>query len=130
MTENVKTNKIPHEERFHLILQTMGEVLQQAQFAAVNIAIAANRICKDYGKDSEIGRSLENLASQVSDATKKIETISNIAIEGINTFDYRSFTQKNEIDPQTLKKLEESFSIIMGSSKKVIDLLKQLKPVA
>lgn len=128
MTESVQKEQ-QQEQQLKIVIDTISEISQQAQFAAINIAIAANRVSKDYGKDSELGKTLEQLAAQVSDATKRIDSISKVAVEGLNYFDHKSLTYKAEIEPGTLKKLEESFAIILSSSKKVMDMLKRLRPV-
>ena len=128
MSGELKVNEL-QENNFKLVIENITEIMQQAQFAAINIAIAANRINKRYGKNSELGKTLDKLASEVNDATKRIQGISQAAIEGINYFDHNSFSRKEEIEPGTLKKLEQSFAIILGNSKKVVDMLKQLNTV-
>ncbi|MBD3234618.1 MAG: hypothetical protein GF315_12910 [candidate division Zixibacteria bacterium] len=114
------------EEEFKLVIDYMREIMQQAQFAAVNIAIAANLVSRSFGRDSELGKTLNKLASESSNANKRVEELSRIAIEGINSFDYRSFKKKLEIDPKTLRKIEETFSLIMADSEKAMNILKSL----
>ena len=129
MAEKTTTNEL-HEQGLKSIISSMSDIMQQAQFAAINIAIAADRVNKELGRDNELGRILDQLAAQVSDAMKRIECISKVATEGLNYFDFKSFTKKkDELESGTLKKLEESFTIILENSQKVMDLLKRIKPV-
>ncbi len=114
------------EQEFRLVIDYMREIMQQAQFAAVNIAIAANLVSRSFGRDSELGKTLNKLASESSNANKRVEELSKIAIEGINSFDYSSFTKKLEIDPKTLRKIEETFALIMEDSEKAMNILKSL----
>jgi len=114
------------EQKFKLVFEYLREIMQQAQFVAVNIAIAADAVSKSFGKESELGKALLNLASESTVATQRVEELSRVAIEGLNTFDYNSLTKKKDIDPQTLGRIESSFEQILIQSKKVMEILKRL----
>lgn len=128
MNEKTRTEQ-PQEQNLQILIETVSEILQQAQFAAVNIAIAANRICKQFGRNSELGKTLGQLADQVSDATKRIEEISKVAVEGVGDYDHNLLISRQDIEPGILKKLEDAFTIIISNSNKVMNILKHLNTV-
>ncbi|PJA26669.1 MAG: hypothetical protein CO189_09585 [candidate division Zixibacteria bacterium CG_4_9_14_3_um_filter_46_8] len=125
MADKAETAEL-QEQKFKLVIEYLREIMQQAQFVAVNIAIAADVASKSYGTESELGKALLNLASESTAATQRVEELSRVAIEGLNTFDYNSLTKKKDIDPQTLGRIEVSFEQILIQSKKVMEILKRL----
>ena len=125
MADKAETAEL-QEQKFKLVFEYLREIMQQAQFVAVNIAIAADAVSKSFGKESELGKALLNLASESTVATQRVEELSRVAIEGLNTFDYNSLTKKKDIDPQTLGRIESSFEQILIQSKKVMEILKRL----
>jgi len=125
---NKTIDKPPEGQELKNVIEYLREIMQQAQFSAINISIAAKMIGKNYGRQSELGKALNDLATKSSDATSKIEELSKLATEGLNSFDYSSFKKRYEFDLKTLREIENSFSLMMADIKRVVNLLKRLNP--